>query len=196
MASSGSIDCPVLIFSPCIKPPALADGESRTSCGRDERIVLIFDFSSSAFLLNAIPANSSKMVGELTEMVTPLSSSSSAFLTAFWSLIRRSIMKVVSAIKSPYPSLRLGGSLPAPGSDVLNIGAEFGSFLRREKADKVEHRLLTRESVYHVSEALLWPLHCRQLRVSLVRDGYVPRAHCLHTYVCVQTPTYAFWKYV
>src|SRR5438309_9376052 len=98
--------------------------------------------------------------------------------------------------RAPYPSLRLGRSLPAPGSDALNIRAEFGSFLRREKADKVEHRLPTRESVYHVSEALLRPLQCRQLRVSLVRDRYVPRAHRLHTYVCVQTPTYAFWKNV
>src|SRR5438309_9737312 len=96
--------------------------------------------------------------------------------------------------RAPYPSLRLGRSLPAPGSDALNIRAEFGSFLRREKADKVEHRLLTSASVYHVSEALLRPLHCRQLRVSLVREGYVPRAHCLHTYGCVQTPTYAFCK--
>src|SRR5439155_27342325 len=84
----------------------------------------------------------------------------------------------------PYPWVRLGGSLPAPGSDVLNIRAEFGSFLRREKADKVEHRLLTREPVYHVSEALLRPLHRRQLRVSPVRDGYVPRAHC-YTHMCV-----------
>ncbi len=75
---------------------------------------IILDFSSSLFLLKAIPANSSKIDGAPTEIVDPFFSTSPALSRAAGSLIIISMRNEVSAIKLVFYGLqnRLVSCLP------------------------------------------------------------------------------------
>ncbi len=94
--------------------PGRADGKSSGSWEREAMVDIILDFSSSLFLLKAIPANSSKIDGAPTEIVDPFFSTSPALSRAAGSLIIISMRNEVSAIKLVFYGLqnRLVSCLP------------------------------------------------------------------------------------